>query len=151
VVRGIVNRYQYNAWGEILSQTESVAQPFKFAGAEYDALTGLYKMGARYYDPAIGRFTQPDPFGGGYQYARNDPINFIDPTGYGPLETIWEVIKIIVTAKGAIDAAKEVKLSERAADLGCAITRCTQGPAQGGTDPETGASMGAGGQSGAGG
>jgi RHS repeat-associated protein len=91
VVSGIVNRYQYNAWGEILSQTESVAQPFKFAGAEHDSFNGLYKMGARYYDPAVGRFTQPDPLGGGYQYVLNNPVNLVDPSGYcGEEDTvIW--------------------------------------------------------------
>jgi RHS repeat-associated protein len=40
---------------------EQVAQPYKFAGVYYDSETALYKMGARYYDPAVGRFTQVDP------------------------------------------------------------------------------------------
>jgi RHS repeat-associated protein len=82
----IKSRYRYGPWGEILAQTEWVPQPFKFAGAEYDASTALYKMGARYYDPAVGRFTQTDPIGGGYAYAANDPINLIDPTGYDPVD-----------------------------------------------------------------
>src|SRR6185312_1964785 len=51
----VVDRYRYSAWGEIVAQSESVPQPFKFAGAEHDALTGLYKLGARHYDPASGR------------------------------------------------------------------------------------------------
>ena len=79
----VVNRYRYSPWGEIVAQSvETVPQPFKFAGAEYDAATGLYKMGARYYDPADGRFTQTDPLGGGYRYALNNPINLVDPAGY---------------------------------------------------------------------
>jgi hypothetical protein len=40
---------------------EQVVQPYKFAGVYYDSETGLYKMGARYYDASIGRFTQADP------------------------------------------------------------------------------------------
>ncbi|MBD0348895.1 MAG: RHS repeat-associated core domain-containing protein [Thermoleophilia bacterium] len=39
----------------------------------------------RYYDPALGRFTQPDPVEGGslnrYDYAGQDPINNVDLDG----------------------------------------------------------------------
>ena len=45
---------------------------------------------ARYYDPAVGRFTQRDPIGlrGGmnpYAYTDNRPVNLIDPTGNCPM------------------------------------------------------------------
>ncbi|MFE2267219.1 RHS repeat-associated core domain-containing protein [Streptomyces griseosporeus] len=63
--------------------TEAVPQPFRYAGAYLDP-TGLYKMGARYYDPTLGRFTQPDPSGqesNPYLYAAGDPINRTDPSG----------------------------------------------------------------------
>ncbi|MGZ2362332.1 RHS repeat-associated core domain-containing protein, partial [Streptomyces sp. 372A] len=65
------------------SPTETVPQPYRFAGA-YNDPTGLYKMGARYYDPTLGRFTQPDPSGqetNTYLYATGDPINHTDPSG----------------------------------------------------------------------
>ena len=35
-------------------------QPFRFTGKRLDDSTGLYYFGARYYDPQIGRFIQPD-------------------------------------------------------------------------------------------
>ncbi|MEU0914592.1 RHS repeat-associated core domain-containing protein [Streptomyces althioticus] len=35
-------------------------QPYRYAGAYADP-TGLYKMGHRYYDPTLGRFTPPTP------------------------------------------------------------------------------------------
>ncbi len=41
-------------------------------------------MGHRYYDPSLGRFTQPDPSGqetNPYLYAGGDPINNVDPSG----------------------------------------------------------------------
>ena len=44
----------------------------------------MYHLGARYYDPNIGRFTQPDPSGqekNPYLYAEGDPVNRIDPNG----------------------------------------------------------------------
>ncbi|CAM5562759.1 hypothetical protein SCALM49S_09159 [Streptomyces californicus] len=43
----------------------------------------MYKMGARYYDPDLGRFTQPDPSGqeaNPYLYAAS-LVNRTDPTG----------------------------------------------------------------------
>ncbi|PYP21363.1 MAG: hypothetical protein DMD55_20340, partial [Gemmatimonadetes bacterium] len=53
---------------------------------EYDQETGLYHMGARYYDPVLGRWLSEDPAGiaGGtnlYTYAGNDPVNGRDPSG----------------------------------------------------------------------
>ncbi len=60
--------------------------PYQFDGYRYDAETGLYFTGARYYSPQLGRFLQPDPIGvaGGlntYAYTANDPLNFTDPRG----------------------------------------------------------------------
>jgi hypothetical protein len=48
---------------------------------------------ARFYDPAVGRFTSRDPvttlrglghLGNPYVYANNDPLNFVDPRGRLP-------------------------------------------------------------------
>jgi uncharacterized protein RhaS with RHS repeats len=42
------------------------------------------KLGARYYNPTTGRFTQPDPSGkeaNTYNYASCNPVNGNDPTG----------------------------------------------------------------------
>jgi RHS repeat-associated protein len=68
--------------------TEAVPQPHRYAGACADP-TGLYKMGHCYYDPQLGRFTQPDPSGqekNPYLYAAGDPVNNIDPSGLGWLQ-----------------------------------------------------------------
>ena len=63
--------------------------PWGFASTQYDVAQRLYKMGERYYDPNIGRWTQQDPVdqtgdqrqGNRYGYAGGDPINVIDPFG----------------------------------------------------------------------
>ncbi len=52
---------------------------------ESDTTTGLILMGARPYDPVIGRFLAVDPIDGGslnnYDYAGQDPINGYDLSG----------------------------------------------------------------------
>ena len=55
--------------------------------------TGLVSVGARYYDPALGRFISVDPVMDladpqqwhGYAYANNNPITWSDPTGLRPM------------------------------------------------------------------
>jgi RHS repeat-associated protein len=51
------------------------------AGEQRDPETGLYNLRARYYDERTGRFLSTDPLGGGYPYAGNNPVRFIDPLG----------------------------------------------------------------------
>jgi uncharacterized protein RhaS with RHS repeats len=55
-------------------------------------MLGFYQMGARYYSPGMGRFTQQDPLGRSvftanrYAYADCNPANKTDPTGLVPRE-----------------------------------------------------------------
>ncbi|MBK1707348.1 hypothetical protein CKO40_23155 [Halochromatium glycolicum] len=77
----------YGPWGNPEpALTGGPAIPtYGYTGREPDA-TGLVYYRVRYYHPAIGRFTQPDPLGfidgvNRYAYALNSPVNFIDPTG----------------------------------------------------------------------
>jgi RHS repeat-associated protein len=73
--------------------TQAVPQPYRYSGTYLDP-TGLYKMGHRYYDPQLGRFTQPDPSGqetNPYLYAGGDPINNSDPTGLLSLDTLGNI------------------------------------------------------------
>jgi len=95
-----INQYAYLPFGDSNPPNIAACLPgtcgsatgtaFGYAGYRYDAETGLYHAGARYYDPRLGRFIQPDPIGqaGGlnlYAYADNDPLNLTDPSGHCPL------------------------------------------------------------------
>lgn len=79
----IAQTYRYDSFGNIISSTGSLSQPYTYTGREYDTETGLYYYRARYYDAKIGRFLQEDPVWGQnlYSYCGNDPINLLDPLG----------------------------------------------------------------------
>jgi len=83
--------YRYNSFGEIISQTGNLNQPFAFTATEFDPESGLYYYRARYYDPRAGRFLTKDPVGLAsgdvnlYRYVLNNPINEFDPWGLDSL------------------------------------------------------------------
>ncbi|MGM0562955.1 MAG: RHS repeat-associated core domain-containing protein [Pseudomonadota bacterium] len=81
----------YKPYGERIRREEKSA-PHKrwYTGHVQDDDTGLIYMGARYYDPEIGRFLSPDPVGfdagnpvsfNKYAYANNNPYRYTDPDG----------------------------------------------------------------------
>ena len=82
----VVQRMDYDEYGMVTNDTNPGFQPFGFAGGLYDPATGLVRLGARDYDPEIGRWTCKDPSGfeGGlnlYGYCGGDPVNYVDVTG----------------------------------------------------------------------
>jgi len=86
-----------------------------FIGERFDVDAGLQFLNARYYDPELGLFLQPDWFevtsaGVGtnrYAYSGNDPVNMVDPGGneLGPpnihREDLWEAGKDLRLQVGA--------------------------------------------------
>jgi RHS repeat-associated protein len=83
----IVQRMEFDAFGNVTLDTNPGFQPFGFAGGLYDSDTKLVRFGARDYDAEIGRWTSKDPilFEGGdtnlFGYVLGNPVNWIDPEG----------------------------------------------------------------------
>ncbi|WP_246839182.1 RHS repeat-associated core domain-containing protein [Leptospira wolffii] len=90
--QGGASHISYKPYGEIQRSDSSGPDVFryKFTGQIEDKETGLYYYKARYYDPLIGRFLQPDsvmdpgnPVGmDQYMYTEGNPVRYTDPSGH---------------------------------------------------------------------
>jgi len=92
---GEINQHmEYLPFGELLVEEHlnSYNSPFKFNAKEFDAETGNYYYGARYYDPKwviwlsvdaeFARFPSYSP----YNYTLLNPVRYIDPDGNSPFD-----------------------------------------------------------------
>jgi RHS repeat-associated protein len=78
----LVNQYAYDPYGNRTSSSGTAPDYFGFQGG-YLTPSGLYHFGARYYNPADGRWTQEDPLlhigdltqNDRYVFAGDDPVN----------------------------------------------------------------------------
>ena len=98
----VVQRLDYDEFGNITLNTNPGFQPFAFAGGIYDVDTKLTRLGVRDYDAATGRFTTKDPLGfdadlNSYRYAGDDPVNVLDPIG---MDGFWDGVARFAAGAG---------------------------------------------------
>ncbi|MEI3210071.1 MAG: RHS repeat-associated core domain-containing protein [Lachnospiraceae bacterium] len=84
--------YEYDDFGETsIHGNSALKNEICYTGGIYDESTGLYYLNARYYDPENGRFLTEDTYRGEmkepdtlhlYTYCKNNPINYVDPSGH---------------------------------------------------------------------
>ncbi len=113
----------YDAWGNRRTSSGAAPGNYQFTGAELDPTSGLYHMGARFYDPTIGRWLSEDPvqdnyFEPGslnfYAYVSNNPVLLTDPLGLEPTpegiqraaETLQDFIDALIALNDLIEALK---------------------------------------------
>ena len=86
----ITDTYDYDAFGNLISQTGSTPNNYLFAGEQFDPALGVYYNRARYYDQRQGRFWTMDTFEGDlfaplslhkYLFVHADPVNQLDRSG----------------------------------------------------------------------
>jgi len=111
------------------SSTGKGSNQLYFHGKKVEDLNGgvhLSYFGARYYDPSLGRFLQPDPEGfnpnsihsfNRFAYGNNNPYKYVDPDGHSPIDVaflIWDIGKLGVSVykgEGMGHAMADVGLS----------------------------------------
>jgi RHS repeat-associated protein len=116
-------RESYAPYGKRLTREAGSKDTVWYTGKPEDV--GLIYFGARWYDPAIGRFMAMDPAGfdpenihsfGRYAYANDNPYKFHDPDGNSPLDIgffIADSIKFAI----AVNSGNPAAIQSAAADL----------------------------------
>ncbi len=133
--------YEYDAWGNILSQSGSMADanPLRYRGYYYDSETGFYYLQSRYYDPAMHRFINADSYastGQGFigtnmfAYCHNSPVAFYDTEGnmateatiaatnwWNPIGWFFAAVAVVEVAVVVVAIADNINDAENAEKL----------------------------------
>ncbi len=92
---GILARQTYYPFGTVRTTDGTLPTDYTFTGQKLDSYINLLQMGARWYDPSIGRWIQPDSIIpdvynpqslNRYSYVLNNPLKYTDPSGHGECE-----------------------------------------------------------------
>ncbi|WP_135555930.1 RHS repeat-associated core domain-containing protein [Paenibacillus cymbidii] len=95
----ILNTYEYDIWGKVISESEVMENPYKYACEVQDNESSYIYLRARYYDPDTGRFISEDTYEGKienplslnlYTYGYNNPLRYFDPTGKDAAHAEWD-------------------------------------------------------------
>ena len=113
---GADRRRVYDAFGNAITEKETVRNPYRYAGYYQDSESGLYYLRSRYYNPKTARFLTEDTASGKYTdplslnkytYCHNQPVTGYDPDGHALHIVAGAVIGgVIGGVMGAISAKK---------------------------------------------
>jgi RHS repeat-associated protein len=91
----LVSQVKYTAFGEVRAVSGEVPTDYKYTGQLEQAEIGLYYYVARWYDPYLGQWVQPDSIApkpnnpiawGRYTYVLQNPLKYNDPFGHYEFE-----------------------------------------------------------------
>ncbi|WP_426625952.1 RHS repeat-associated core domain-containing protein [Leifsonia sp. McL0607] len=92
VVTGKITRRHVDPYGNPRGTAPVWGSEHGYLNKPVSATTGLTQLGARAYDPVLGRFISVDPVlepglpqqNNGYSYSHNNPVTTSDPSGLKP-------------------------------------------------------------------
>ncbi|WP_434559389.1 RHS repeat-associated core domain-containing protein [Pseudomonas sp. R1-6] len=112
----------YKPYGDKLNRSAtSNSNKIGYHGKVHDDSTGLSYMGARYYDPVVGRFMGVDPVDfqtdnlhsfNRYAYTNNNPYKYVDPNGryaylVAPIMSLFSALSVSAILNSANNSGKE--------------------------------------------
>jgi len=129
---GVVTKLSFNGG----SSTGAWKNSLTYRGYYYDTESSMYYLQSRYYDPAIGRFINPDTVIAGnvgtlqgynlYAYCFNNPINMTDASGNWPsfkdignfISNMWNAFATSIEAQVGVGFGVGINVSNNiTADL----------------------------------
>jgi RHS repeat-associated protein len=135
----VTSQTRYKAWGEVRYSSGTSPTDYAFTGQKsYTDSFGLMYFNARFFDPALGRFVSADTLFGfdRYQYANNNPLRYIDPSGHVSCDTEEGICKpnknnnplrwVLFSAEKGAPAWTEEEMDiaqQGAEDIGNAVVR----------------------------
>lgn len=121
----VIWRESYEPYGQRRIQAQANDARATYAGKPEDIESGFLYMGARWYDPDVGRFTGIDPQGfaegnpqsfGRYVYANASPYRYTDPNGESPVDVLFFAYDAAAFAT-AVNSGNPVAMWESGGDL----------------------------------
>ncbi|MEO3974993.1 RHS repeat-associated core domain-containing protein [Streptomyces sp. CAU 1734] len=114
---GAVTKRRFDPYGNSRDAGPAAAWPGTkgFVGGTMDESTSLTHLGAREYDPSLGKFISVDPIidyanaqqMNGYSYGNNSPVTYSDPSGLIPAECGMGEISCTPNDAGGFDTKKK--------------------------------------------
>jgi RHS repeat-associated protein len=95
----VLQLLEYDPWGQVVKDIGDNYAHYRYTGQEYDPEIGLYNYKARLYAAGIGRFISADPIVSDpldpqslnrYSYVINNPLKYVDPSGYWTWKKFWQ-------------------------------------------------------------
>jgi len=76
----VVSEYVYDVWGNLLSISGSLVQPYQYLSYYSEVDIGLYLVGRRWYDSKVGRYISRNSFyalSSPYLFSNNNPVSSV--------------------------------------------------------------------------
>jgi RHS repeat-associated protein len=91
----VVQRHEYDSFGNLRHQGNKVKQPYTFTGREWDKEIGLYYYRARYYDPEVGKFV-----------SKEITLRIVNLVSIYPIRIINQIIQFLPYFNTYVDGVK---------------------------------------------